>query len=94
MYVHNRAHNYSVRRLTKKEIILMAKELGMMHVLYAARKNFWELQNTMKLFGKPTEYYLLEPLKTKEQFFKIMDIWERRYKIDKTALIRYIQNPL
>jgi hypothetical protein len=93
MYVNNRtyndAYNDAVRQLTKKEIILMAKQLGMMHILYAAKRDFWDLQNKLKAFSHNTpEFHVLRLLGTRRDFFITMDRWEKRYKIDGRAFGR------
>ena len=90
MYINN---NNNFRPLSKKEIILMAKQLGMMHILYAARKDFWEMQNDLKIFARTPESYVIDSLDSKRAFFDLMDKWEKRYKIDKRAFIRHIRTP-
>ncbi len=95
MYINNKEYDKykeEVRPLSKKEIILMAKQLGMMRVLYAARKDFWEMQTSLRLYTHTPEFFVLNSLTSQQSFFGVMDKWEKKHKQDGRAFIRYIKN--
>jgi hypothetical protein len=80
---------YTHNILSRKEIVTMAKQLGMMHLLYAARGDFWELQTRLRLFVKQPEDYVFDSLRDEQKFYELLDKWDKRFKKDRRAFIQF-----
>ena len=76
--------------LSRKEIVTMAKQLGMMHLLYAAKRDFWEIQTRLRLFAKKPEDYVFDSLIDEQKFYVSLDKWDKRFKKDRRAFIKYV----
>jgi len=80
---------YTHNILSRKEIVTMAKQLGLMHLLYAARRDFWEVQTRLRLFVKQPEDYVFDSLMDEQKFYELLDKWDKRFKKNRRAFIQF-----
>lgn len=78
MYVTGRMRWY-----TKKDVISMAKQLGMMHILYfAVKKLYYSPQVSRYCIRNNTSLIdtIISPMMYDyNEFIRVMDFWEREY---------------
>jgi hypothetical protein len=72
--------------MTKEEKIMIVKQLGMMHVLYRAKKNvmntltkYESLTELYKRTGKTIEDSMLSWIEDEERLIYYLDNWEKAF---------------
>ena len=66
--------------LTKEEWIMMVKQLGLMPVLYAVRRNLSRIKFWKSLRTATIEDRIFEMTNTEDKFYGYFDFWEKDYK--------------